>query len=140
MTDRYLYHYVNDNHMMYGSWDMEHDRHNFFFILDHFLPFYPTSLTAQKFAKMKKTSFLHICTINDNHMMHIWFLRQRTRWTEFFVILDWFLPFYPPNNWENQSFENMKIMPWGVILHMCTINDNHVMIGYWDMGHDRPNF
>ena len=28
--------------------------------------------------------------------------------TEFFFILDHFLPFYPPNNPENQNFENMK--------------------------------
>ena len=32
---------INDNHMMYGSSDMKHDRQNFFVILDHFLPFYP---------------------------------------------------------------------------------------------------
>ena len=31
---------TNDDHMMYGSWDMEHDRQNFlsFIFLDHFLP------------------------------------------------------------------------------------------------------
>ena len=31
---------INDSHMMYGSWDIEHNR-DFFVILDHFLPFYP---------------------------------------------------------------------------------------------------
>ena len=31
---------TNENHIMYDSWDMEHDRQNFFRILDHFLPFY----------------------------------------------------------------------------------------------------
>ena len=31
----------NHNHMMYASWDMECNRHNFV-ILGHFLPFYPT--------------------------------------------------------------------------------------------------
>ena len=31
---------INENHMMYGSWDMERDRQDFFLILDHFLPFY----------------------------------------------------------------------------------------------------
>ena len=34
---------TNDDHMMYDSWDMEHDRH-FFLILDHFLPFYPLKM------------------------------------------------------------------------------------------------
>ena len=28
--------------------------------------------------------------------------------TEFFVLLDCFLPFNPPNNPENQNFEKMK--------------------------------
>ena len=32
---------INDNHTMYRSWGMEHDK-QFFVNLDHFLPFYPT--------------------------------------------------------------------------------------------------
>ena len=36
--------------------------------------------------------------------------------------------FYPPNNPENQNFEKMKkILGDIIILHMCTINENHVM-------------
>ena len=31
---------INDNHMMYGSWNMEHDGQNFFVILNRFLPSY----------------------------------------------------------------------------------------------------
>ena len=34
---------TNDDHMMYDSWDMVHDRH-FFLILDNFLPFYPLKM------------------------------------------------------------------------------------------------
>ena len=42
---------------------------------------------------------------------------------EFFVILDDFLPFYPPNNLENQNFEKMKKMPkYIIILYMRTLN------------------
>ena len=26
------------------------------------------------------------------------------------------------------------------ILHKCTINDNHMMYGFWDMKHDKQNF
>ena len=46
----------NGNHMMYGSGDMEGDRHNFFVILDHFVPFYPPPMVPenQDFEKMKK--------------------------------------------------------------------------------------
>ena len=64
----------------------------------------------------------------------VWFLRYGAWRTEFFVILDCFLPFYIPNNPKNQNFEKMKKPPWNIItLHMCTINDNHMMYGFWDM-------
>ena len=52
----------------------------------------------------------------------VWFLRYGARQTEFFVILDHFLPFYPPNNPENQNFEKIKKTPGDIILlHKCTI-------------------
>ena len=59
---------------------MEHDRQNFFVILDGFLPFYPTSNPEnQNFEKMKKKKkkktpgdiiifLMH--TISDNHIMY----------------------------------------------------------------------
>ena len=52
-----------------------------------------------------------------------------------------FLPFYPPNNPKNQNFEKMKKMPGDIIiLHKCTINDNHMMYGSSDMKYDGQNF
>ena len=46
---------INDNHMMYGSSDIECDRQNFFVILDHYLPFYPpNSPKHQNFEKKKQ--------------------------------------------------------------------------------------
>ena len=48
--------------------------------------------------------------------------------TEIFVILGYFLPFYPTNNPENQNFEIMKKTPGDIILfHMRTINEDHAM-------------
>ena len=48
--------------------------------------------------------------------------------TEFFVILDHFLPFYPSMDAENQNFEKMKkALGDIIILQMCTLNDNHMM-------------
>ena len=45
-----------------------------------------------------------------------------------FVTLDYFLPSYPPNNPENHNFEKLKKMPGDIIiLHIYTINENHVM-------------
>ena len=58
----------------------------------------------------------------------------------FRLILDHFLPFYPTNP-ENQNFEKKKQTPEGIIiLHMCTINGNHMMYDSWNMKHDRQNF
>ena len=83
------------------------------------------------FEKMKKTPediiTLQMCSINDSHMM------DGSRDTEcngqiFFVILDCFLPFCPPNNPKNQNFQKMKT-PHGDIItfHRCNINKNHIM-------------
>ena len=57
-----------------------------------------------------------------------------------FVILGRFLPFYPTNNPKNQNLEKMKKTPGDIILQMCTINDNHMMYGSWDMEHARQKF
>ena len=109
-----------------------------FVILGYFLPFYPANnLKNQNCEKMKKKPgdiiILHLYTTNDNRMMY-------GSW-DIFLILDNFLPFYPTNNPENQNFEKMKNKPWDIIiLHKCTINDNHMMYGSWDMKRDREKF
>ena len=47
-----------------------------------------------------------------------------------FVILDHFLPFYPRNNSKYENFEKVKKTPTDItILHLCTINDNHMIYG-----------
>ena len=66
---------------MYGFWDMERNRQNswsFWTVFRHFIN-----------ACHKWQSY------------YVWFL-------EFFVILDNFLPFYPPRNQKNQNFEKKK--------------------------------
>ena len=37
------------------------------------------------------------------------------------------MPFYYPNNPENQNFEKMRKTPADIILHMYTINNNHML-------------
>ena len=47
----------------------------------------------------------------------------------------------PTNNLKYQNFEKMKTPPGDIItLHMCTINENHMMHGSGDMKHDRCNY
>ena len=128
--------------MVYGSWDTEWDRHNFLSFWAIFLPFYPPNIT--NFEKNEKITWRYY---HFTHVYHkwqsydVWFLRYGAWQTEFFVILDRFLPFYPPNNPKNQNFEKLKKTPGDIIiLHMCTINDNHIMYGFWDIKCDRQNF
>ena len=56
---------------------------------------------------------------------------------ELFVILDCFLPFCPMDP-ENQNFKKKKKAAGDIVLHRCTctINNNHIMYGSWDMEHD----
>ena len=64
---------INDNRMMYSSWNMEHDGQNFLSLLTIFCSFPPNNLNNQNFEKMKKLPrgiiILHMCPINDNHMI-----------------------------------------------------------------------
>ena len=66
-------------------------------------------------------------------------------WTEFFVILNHFLPFYPPppppplTTQRIKTLKKWKKVPRD-ILHMCTINDNHMIYGSWDINCNRQIF
>ena len=83
---------------------------------------------------------LHMCTINDNHMIYgSWDMKHdRQDFLSFWTV---FLPFYPTNNPKYQDFEKLKKTPGDIIiLDMCTINYNHMMYGSWDIEHDRQSF
>ena len=83
---------LNQNHMMYDSWDMECNRQNVF-------------------------SF--------------WII---------FALLS-HTPPPPPNNSKNQNLEKLKKIPRDIIiLHKCTINDNHIIYGSWDINYNRQIF
>ena len=103
---------IKEDHMMYYSWDIRRNR----YFLSFWTIFCPFTVTLtiwekQSFERLEKTpggiSILHMCTINGNHMMYVsW--RYGVWQTEFFVILDGFLPFYPPNNKDYQNFEKTR--------------------------------
>ena len=110
---------INDNHMMYGSWDMECIR-QFFVILDRFLPF---GQRKSKFSKNEKNTWRYYHFANVYHkwqLYEVWFLRYVAWWTELFVFLDHFLHFYTLNNPQKSKILKKKKLPWGIIiLHMC---------------------
>ena len=130
--------------MMYGSWDMEHTRCNFLSFWTIFYPFTPLWTKKNKiFKKWKNTwRYYHFTSVYYKWQSYdVWFLRYGVQQTEFFVILDHFLPFYPPMDPENQNFEKMKKPPEDIIiLQRCNINGNHVMYGSWDTKCDRQIF
>ena len=108
----------------------------FFALLPHYGP------RKSKFSKKWKKHLKILSFYKHKWQSYdAWFLRYGVQWTEFFVILDHFLPFYPPNNPKNQNFEKMKKPPGDIIiLQICTINDNHIMYGSRDKVHNRHFF
>ena len=93
---------TNDDHMMYGSWDMEHDRHNFLSLFGYVLLFYaPNNLENQNFEKMKKY------TKNHDHMPYCSWDMVRDEcncYFSFWVIF----PFYPRNSPRNQNLKKKR--------------------------------
>ena len=135
---------INDSHMMYASWDMEHDGQNF---LSFFCP--STLLTNWKIKilkkwKKKKTpgdiNILHMSTINDKHMMYVsWDMEcDRQNFLSFWTI---YCPFTnPPKNPKNQNFEKMKQTPGDItILHKCNKNHDHMVHCSWDTMYEGCN-
>ena len=83
--------------------------------------------------------FTHVYQKSQSY--DVWFLRYGVRQTEFFVIMDCFLPFHSPMDPENQNFEKMKkTIEDIIILQMFNINDSHMIYGFSDMECNRQNF
>ena len=60
--------------------------------------------------------------------------------TEFFAILDHFLPFDPPHNPKYQNFKKIKKSAGDIIiLNLSNTNDSHMIHGSWDMKCNRQN-
>ena len=115
----------------------------------HYGPFFallpPYGPRKSKFWKNEKKNtwkYYHFTNVYHKRQLYdVWFLRYGVQQTEFFVIMDHFLPFYPPMDLENQNFGKMNNIPENIIiLQMCNIHDSHMMCGSWDMKCNRQNF
>ena len=116
----------------YGSWDIERDRQN----VCHFGPL------IKVLKKIKKTwRYYHVTQVCHKWQSYdVWFLRYEVWQTEFLVILDCFLSFYPINNSKNQNFEKLKKTHGDIIiLHKCTKNHDHMLYCSSDMACNRCN-
>ena len=108
-----------------------------FVILDHFLPFYlANNKKNQNFEKLKKNSWRYYHFTYAYHkwqLYNIWLLRYGAWQTEFFVIVDYFLPFCLHKNLKNEEFEKNEKTPGNIIIwHKCTKNQDHMLHCSWD--------
>ena len=108
------------------------------------MSFQPPDNPKNQNVKIEKRNWRYY---NFTHFHHKWlsydewFLRYGVGQTEFFVILERFLSFYPPMDPEKKNFEKKKKTPGDIIiLHKSSINDNHMVYGCWDMKRDLQNF
>ena len=135
--------------MIYSSWDTEQSILKLL-VLGHFLPFYPLKTPKIKILENEKNCWRY------HHFTHgylksqsynVWFPRYEAWWTDFFVILGHFLPFYHP------SFpliilkikilkKEMEAMSRDIILSyiICTIIEDHMIYASWNIRCDRQNF
>ena len=65
---------INEDCMIYGSWNIRCDWQEFLSFWVIFCPFIPLTMQKIKILKLKKTPvdiiILQMCTINDSHMMY----------------------------------------------------------------------
>ena len=102
--------------LMYGSWDMKRDRHNFLSFWTIFCPFTTNSppsplmilkikILKRKMRKMPQDIILsYINVYHKWRSYNIWFLKHKVWQTENLVILGHLLPFQPLDNPKNQIF------------------------------------
>ena len=131
----------NHNHMRFGSWDTDWEGQNFLSFCAIFCLFtHQTTQKVKILKKWKKHQEMSLCSKNHNHMMYaswdmecgrdsflsfwaildtcipqmtiIWStVPEISRATEFFVISDLFLPYYPPAplaTWKIKILEKWK--------------------------------
>ena len=105
------------------------------------LHYWPQKLKFGKNVKSTKRYHPFTHMHNKSRSYYAWFLRNKVQKAKFFVILGYFLPFDPPNNWKSQNFEKMTKTPRDIIiLHMSTIYKNQMMYDSWEMEHDKDSF
>ena len=102
-------------------------------ILGNFLSFYPPkTLQKYNFEKLRNTSgdiiLLHLCTKNYNCIISGSLVRSETE--RIFLSFSAIFFLLPPNDPKNQISEKKKKLPEDIILlHMCTINADHMICG-----------
>ena len=100
---------TNDDHMTHGSWDMERDRHIFFF---HFGPFLPCSSRNnpknQNFEEWKKYQEISFYTSVPKMTIIRCMVPETWSATDRIFLSFWaiFCPFTPLKTWKNNILKN----------------------------------
>ena len=136
-----LYMYtINDNHVMYGSRDMEHSGQNFLSFWTAFCPFTPLKTQKIKiFKKWKKPwRYHHLTQVHQKSWLHATLFLRYNAWlmSFLFFILGYLLLFY---NSKNQNQKKKKKMSGDIIiiLYMCT--KPKIMIMFLEYGVQQTN-
>ena len=112
---------INQDHMMYGSWDIKCKR-QILLSFCHFLPFdSPNNPKNQNFEKIKKP--LHILS----------FYTCEPPMTITLCIISEISSATDGTFWKKTPGDIINI-------HICTINKNHMIYGCWDMECNRQIF
>ena len=106
----------NLDDMIYSSWDIECDRLKLV-IMGHFLPFFITPLTTQKIKFFKKNHFTHTYQKSWSNVR---------------------LKYWKNNQINDVCFLRYTLLKTGdiILLQVCTINEDHMMHGSWDIRHN----
>ena len=115
---------INENHMMYGSWQLGRDRQTFSSLWTIFCLFHSNSSENQNFEKMKKTPrdiiILHKSIEIHDHVLYC--SRGKYGYNCYFSIWVIFLPFYPLTTQKIYIKKMKKTSGDIIILQMCTKN------------------
>ena len=103
---------INEDHTMYGSWDMRHDGQSFWSFWAIFCPLTLLTTWKSKFSKNEKNPgdiiILHLFTTNDNHMMYDFWDTVRGRPNFFLVWTIIFCTHCQPEKSKFQKNEKKK--------------------------------
>ena len=128
---------INDNYIMYDSWDIEHED-RIFYHFKSFLPFYPNNNPKKsRFWKNKSSWRYHFTKVYSKSWSYaILFLRYGVQCNFYFSFWAIFCPFIPITAQKSKTLKNEKKMLGDIIiLHMFTKNHDHMMYNSWDMVH-----
>ena len=115
---------INEDHMIYGSWNTKCHRQKFLSFLDIFCPYSPLTTHKIKILKLKKNIWKYYHFTHLHHKLQSYGSWDMER-----------------NRQKIKILKKWRKTPEDIIIsQMCTINVSHKMYGSWDMECNGQNF